>query len=198
VKALQTGCTVSADGALRPPDLEAYGRALEGKIADLHCIAAFRAPCSPHFAARLEGHHIAVDEIREKIKKIMEQSDFTLVEGAGGLLAPIGEDGYCFADLIEDLVLPAVLVGANRVGALNHFSLSLRELSTRPIAVAAAICCELDEATGEEKLFRGENLRFLRQRFPRCPFYAVPYCANGYGAAEDALAPLFGELPWKT
>ena len=47
------------------------------------------------------------------------RSDVVLVEGAGGLLSPLGEDEYV-ADLASDLGYPLVVVARNVLGTINH------------------------------------------------------------------------------
>jgi len=54
-----------------------------------------------------------------------------VVEGAGGLMSPIGEKDYV-ADLAEDFGYPLVVVVPNRIGAINSTLLTLIAAAARP------------------------------------------------------------------
>jgi dethiobiotin synthetase len=56
---------------------------------------------------------------------------FLLIEGAGGLLAPLGE-GFSNLDLIRKLRCETMVVSHNRLGAINHTLLTVGALRTRP------------------------------------------------------------------
>ncbi len=93
-----------------------------------------RTSASPHYAARLDGEEISLD-------------DFTLpethgrpllVEGAGGLLVPINERD-CMIDLAAHLGLPVVLVSRHYLGSINHTLLSLEVLRGRGMQCAGIV-----------------------------------------------------------
>ena len=42
-----------------------------------------------------------------------------MVEGAGGLMSPVGEEDYV-ADLARGFGYPLIVVSANRIGTINH------------------------------------------------------------------------------
>jgi len=72
-------------------------------------------PASPHLAARAE--HLTID--LERIKNQLPATDRLIVEGAGGLLAPLNDQEFV-ADLIRLLGLRVVLVSKNELGSINH------------------------------------------------------------------------------
>jgi dethiobiotin synthetase len=57
--------------------------------------------------------------LRRGIDVWLAVSDVVLVEGAGGLMSPLGEDEYV-ADLANDLGFPLVVVAPNVLGTINH------------------------------------------------------------------------------
>src|SRR5206468_1335285 len=65
------------------------------------------------------------------------RSDIVIVEGAGGLMSPIGECDYV-ADLAADFGFPLVVVAPNRIGAINSTLLTLIAASARPQPLAIA------------------------------------------------------------
>ncbi len=57
-------------------------------------------------------------------EQLSRHYDFTVVEGAGGLLVPL-VGRYTFADLAYDLSVPLLVVVGSKLGALNHTLLTL-------------------------------------------------------------------------
>lgn len=94
---------------------EAAGR--PGTLDDV-CPQRFLAPLAPHLAARAEGRQIDTARLRQGIDVSRTRSDLVLVEGAGGLMSPIGDEYV--ADLAADFGYPLLIVAANRLGAINH------------------------------------------------------------------------------
>jgi len=91
-------------------------------------------PMSPHAAAKIDGVKI-------------ELADFTLpkvegnfvVEGAGGLMVPLNEDGLMIIDVIEKFKLPVILVSRHYLGSINHSILSAEILKKKGIEVAGFV-----------------------------------------------------------
>ncbi len=93
-----------------------------------------RTPASPHYAARLDGLAIKLE-------------DFTLpepggrpllVEGAGGLLVPLNEQ-QTMLDLVLHLDLPVILVSRHYLGSINHTLLSVEVLRGRGCRVCGIV-----------------------------------------------------------
>ena len=103
-----------SDDALRL--WEAAGR--PGEL-DRVCPQRFRAALAPNLAAREEGKRLDADLLRGGIDYWRACSDIVLVEGAGGLMSPLGEEEYV-ADLAYDLGFPLVVVARNALGTINH------------------------------------------------------------------------------
>lgn len=102
--------------------------ALSGKLPlDIINPWHFRAPVAPVLAARREGVALKLDTVRRHIASVARHHVVTLVEGAGGLLSPLGE---CFdtRDLIRSLRATPVIVCPNRLGAVNQAALVLDAL----------------------------------------------------------------------
>lgn len=82
------------------------------------CPQAFRMPVAPHLAARHEGRELDEALLRHGLHA-WQDYEFVLVEGAGGLLSPLGDCYYC-ADLARDLNLPLLIVASNEIGVINQ------------------------------------------------------------------------------
>ena len=83
------------------------------------CPQRFLAPLAPHLAAREEGARLDSALLRRGLEHWQATSDVIVVEGAGGLMSPLGEEEYV-ADLAYDLGFPLVIVAPNRLGTINQ------------------------------------------------------------------------------
>jgi dethiobiotin synthetase len=68
-------------------------------------------------------------------------AELRLLEGAGGLMSPIAEDGTAL-DLPERLALPSILVGGAYLGAVSHILTALEVMRTRGLPVLALVVSE--------------------------------------------------------
>jgi dethiobiotin synthase len=79
-------------------------------------------PASPHIAARHEGITIDITKICNSIPEINRT---LLIEGAGGLLAPLNDKQFV-ADLVIALGAKVILVSRNYLGSINHSLMTAR------------------------------------------------------------------------
>lgn len=87
----------------------------------------FRAALSPLLAARREDRRVTRAHLVDHVRRIQARFPLVLVEGAGGLLSPLGED-FDSRDLILALRATPIVVSPNRLGALNQIRLVLGAL----------------------------------------------------------------------
>ena len=97
----------------------------------------FRAALSPLLAARQEKKRLRLRTVVAHIRRIATRFEVVIVEGAGGLLSPLGE-GFDSRDLIQALGAEAIVVCPNRLGAVNQVRLVLEALP-RPAASQARV-----------------------------------------------------------
>ncbi len=90
----------------------------------------FSSAIAPHIAAMQAGVEIDFQIIKQSFKSLAEPSDFILVEGVGGWLAPLNRQ-QTVADLAIELALPVLLVVGLRLGCINHALLSARAIEQR-------------------------------------------------------------------
>jgi dethiobiotin synthetase len=93
----------------------------------------FRAPIAPLLAARRERRRVRLADVLAHVSAMHKRFEVVLVEGAGGLLSPLGVD-FDSRDLITALRATPVIVGSSRTGVVNQILLTLEAL---PRAVAA-------------------------------------------------------------
>lgn len=135
MKPVQTGCAGSDDVGFA---LAASGVELSGEESGLVCPYRFEAPCSPHLAALQESRPVSVGLIAESLDLLLEGREMVVVEGAGGVLVPLG-GGALMVDLMGALGLPVVLVARRGLGTINHTLLSLRELRRAGLEVRGVV-----------------------------------------------------------
>jgi dethiobiotin synthetase len=136
-KPAASGCE-SRDGQLVSPDAlalwEAAGR--PGTLNEV-CPQSFAASLAPHLAARAEGKRVDPQLMRSGIEFWRNSSEIVLVEGAGGLMSPLGDDDYN-ADLAAEFAFPLIVVSANELGVINA--------TLQTLVTAATYCDGLDVA----------------------------------------------------
>lgn len=169
-------------------------------------IAAFEftrllEPLAPDIAARRAGVVLPpVGTYAPRIEHLARQYDLVLVEGAGGLLVRLDQDGGTLADLTAALPDPrVVVVVAAGLGTLNHSELTARELHRRGLAAAGLVIGSwpLDAGLAEQ-----ENLAALPEVTGVPLLAVVPAGAGGLSPADFALAapgwfagrPVVGDL----
>jgi len=119
---------------------EATGRRFERQQI---CPQQFAAPLAPPAAAAEEGRAVDRRLLRDGAEWWNSQCDFLLVEGVGGLLAPIAAE-ETVADLAVDLGFPLILVARLGLGTINHTLLTIEVARSRGLSVAGVI---LNEST---------------------------------------------------
>ena len=134
-------------------------------------------PLSPHIAADRAGISIDPAVIRRHFDDIRANHDLTLVEGAGGWLAPISLS-QTMADVATRLDLPVVLVVGIRLGALNHAQLTYRAIRESGLNFAGWIGSVLQN----EFPALPENLRLLEHVLGGPALAVLPHCDS---VAED-------------
>ena len=112
-------------------------------------------PCSPHHAAALDG--VIIDPA---LLALPNGDTPLVVEGAGGVLVPLGPD-LLYADLFARWGLPVVLAARTALGTINHTLLSLEALRARGIAVAGVAFIGAEEPVSAEAIARHGKVRIL-------------------------------------
>lgn len=116
-------------------------------------------PLSPHIAARRAGMEITTAPIIECFHAACAQTDLLLVEGVGGLYAPLS-DTLGQPDLIREIDIPVILVVGLRLGCLNHALLTMAALQQEGCRLAGWVGNRIDP----DYQAAAENIDTLRQR----------------------------------
>jgi dethiobiotin synthetase len=136
-KPAASGCRTNGKSLISDDALALWEAAGQPGNLSAVCPQCFAAPLAPHLAAREERKQIDSQLLRQGLEFWRGRSDIIIVEGAGGLMSPIGETDYV-ADLAEDFGYPLIVVIPNRIGAINSTLLTLIAAAARPKPLSIA------------------------------------------------------------
>ena len=177
-KPAASGCRQNGDSLISDDALALWEAA--GKPGNLGavCPQRFAAPLAPHLAAREERKEIDPALLRRGIDHWRRRSEIVVVEGAGGLMSPVGERHYV-ADLAEEFGYPLVVVVPNRIGAINAALLTLIAAAarTRPLPIAGIVLNDVLPPDAGDPAVRSNRMELAARCVP-------PVLAQlGHGAA---------------
>jgi dethiobiotin synthetase len=193
MKPVASGCVRTPDG-LRNDDALALLDAMNvrASYAEVNPYA-FEPAIAPHIAALEAERPIDFDVLDRCYERLALRSDVTIVEGAGGWLAPLDAE-RTFADLATHWQLDVILVVGLRLGCLNHALLTAESLQRRGLRFAGWIGNSVDR----EFERREENLQTLGSRiaapclgtFPYSPQSRAADLAKVFSASLRELTPI--------
>jgi dethiobiotin synthetase len=113
-----------------------------GVRPEVHEFVQLPEPLAPQAAARRAGVRLPpLAEHAEQIAKLALDADLVLVEGAGGVLVRLDDDGGTLADLAELIpgVRGAVIVTGPELGTLNVTELTVEALRNRGVPILGLV-----------------------------------------------------------
>ncbi|MEW6163197.1 MAG: dethiobiotin synthase [Nitrospirota bacterium] len=150
MKPIETGCLKSKfkvkssklkvkDRGLIPTD-GMFLREMAGMndSIDLVTPIRFESPLAPLPASEIEGVPVDLKVIQKAYRELSKNYDVVIVEGIGGLLAPIKKN-YFVLDLAKDFGLPIVVVSRPGLGTINHTMLTVNYATKEELNVAGII-----------------------------------------------------------
>jgi dethiobiotin synthetase len=134
VAVVKPGQTGTAEGG--PTDIDLITRLAHPRTT--RTLASYPDPLAPLAAARVAGlPPLELYEVVDAIRAEAQKHDLVLVEGAGGLLVPMGVrpsgEAWTVADLATTLGGQTVVVARAGLGTLNHTALTLEALERRGV-----------------------------------------------------------------
>lgn len=109
-------------------------------VTELAGFARYPQPLAPVAAAEAAGIPLPT---REQLLALIGELDrpgrLTLVEGAGGLLVELGENGVTARDLAVALGAAVLVVVSPALGTLNHTALTLESLAAQNISCTGLV-----------------------------------------------------------
>jgi dethiobiotin synthetase len=184
LKPVETGCA-ERGGALVPSDALALAAAAgDDSPLEQLCPYRLRLPAAPEVAARVEGVELDPQRISAALARARAGADSVLVEGAGGLLVPLGPD-LDMAGLARQLGLPLLIVARARLGTLNHTLLTVEAAAARGLRVLGVAISHTEPELPDAERRNLDALRALLERS------RVAWLGElGYGAERLSPEPL--------
>jgi dethiobiotin synthetase len=190
MKPIASGCQRTPAG-LRNSDADSLLNAMNvrASYAEVNPYA-FEPAIAPHIAAAEAGVRVDFAVLDRSFERLSLQSDITIVEGAGGWLAPIDATRN-FADLAAHWQSDVVLVVGLRLGCLNHALLTQESIHRHGLRLAGWVGNCVDP--GFER--RQENMATLHARLTAPCLGEIPYAPqSGYAATAEILSAKLTEL----
>ena len=179
VAALKPVCSGGRDDAVALRD--ALGGALTlDEINPWH----FRAAIAPALAARRERRPVRLTPVLAHIRAVRKEFDVTLVEGAGGLLSPLGDD-FDSRDLLAALRAIPIIVAASRLGAVNQVLLTLEALPKSRRPAAGVVLME----PGKRDAATAANAELLAKFLPAGRLVAMPWLGPAFSTNNALKRP---------
>ena len=160
----------------------------------------FRATLAPLLAARREKRTLSLAQVVDHVRRLQRRFPVLLIEGAGGLLSPLGED-FDSRDLITALSAHPIVVCPNRLGAVNQALLVLAALPARLSRRAHVVLTTPERSDPAAR----SNPDLLRERLGRDRVHVLPRISTGrlhemlrrrrVRSTLDALARQIGAEP---
>ena len=144
----------------------------------------YEQACSPHLAAAKTGRVISLDRIFEAFRNLLRRHERVVVEGAGGVLAPVSAN-QTMIDLMAMLGLPVILAARPGLGAINHTLLSIREIERAGLKLHGIIFCETTGAGWGE--IEENNVETIRKMAKARVLGRIPYMAEL--AEKNGISP---------
>lgn len=115
-------------------------------------------PLSPHASAKLDNISISLNSFQ-----LPKTNNNLIVEGAGGLLVPINEDGDYLSDIIVKLGMEVILVSKNYLGSINHTLLSIEYLKSKSISIKGIIIVGEKNESSESIITKNTKVNILHR-----------------------------------
>jgi len=137
--------------------------AAAGKVLSLADVNPwhFRAALAPVLAARKERKKVRLAQVVKHVQRIAKGLEVVVIEGAGGLLSPMGED-FDSRDLLVALKAAPVIVAPNQLGAVNQVRLVWEALPAASRRQARVVLVDPQKPSVASRT----NLALLREFIP--------------------------------
>lgn len=115
-------------------------------------------PLSPHIAAKNDQILIGKEDL-----PVPEIEDNLIIEGAGGLMVPVNEEGDLFVDLFHSWRLPVIVVSMHYLGSINHTLLTIEALKSRNIPIEGIVFVGDENLATESIILNNSNIRMIHR-----------------------------------
>lgn len=145
----------------------------------------FTASLTPALAARREGRKVEMAAVIKHIRRMRARCDVLLVEGAGGLLSPLGVK-LTALDLIRELRCRVLVAAANKLGVINHARLTVERLeldgNKSPIVVLMDV--PVPKTTSACRI---GNAQIIAEKMPKTAVFRIQLLPSGLPLRRSIL-----------
>jgi len=120
-----------------PEDGELLAQAT-GQAEPRQALVRLKSPLAVAVAADQEGVTIDYEAVLSKVREFARPDVFLLVEGVGGLLAPVTWSDNAL-DMAHSLNARMLVVSSDRLGTINHTLLTLRVLKAEKLPILGVV-----------------------------------------------------------
>jgi len=144
---------------------------------------------SPQLAAELAGERIDPAQLLIAARSAAARESTQIVEGVGGLLAPLAED-YTVRDFAMALELPLLIAAPPGLGTINHTLLTLHAARAAGLDVLAVVLTPWPQKPNEIERSNRETIARLGE---------IEVATLGHVRSPNVadLARAGDELPWR-
>jgi len=161
-KPLASGGILRADGRLLSEDasflMQAAGIA-EERRQEVNEVCLEPA-LTPAVAAKISSIQIDMETIIGNLLEHAKQYDIVLVEGVGGITAPLWQE-YLIVNLMQRLQLPALIVAKPGLGSINHIALTYEYAKQHKVQISGVIFNMWDEE--HAGILEESNIEYIKQ-----------------------------------
>jgi dethiobiotin synthetase len=145
----------------------------------------FRAPIAPSLAARQENKKVKLLQVLAHVRAMQKRFDVLLVEGAGGLLSPLGEN-FNSRDLISGLGAIPIVVAQNKLGVVNQILLTIEALPKHFRSKAKVILMSPKKPGAAT----ASNAKLLTEFVPAKNIFPFPHLDKKYYLPKKIIAEI--------
>lgn len=119
----------------------------------------YKNAVSPHFASKLKGNPVELNQIKRDFIHVSEKYDYVVVEGSGGIVCPIryDDEAHIFLeDIIKNLELDTLIVANAGLGTINAVVLTVEYMRQKNIGIKGII---MNHYTGT--ILQKDNIKMI-------------------------------------
>ena len=147
-KPIQTS-GIEVNGFVQSPDLT-FIKTIDPYI-NTYFSYIFKTKSEPLIAAENENEYIDIDHIHNEYNRIINSSDFTILDGDSGLLSPLANSIQTI-DMLKKLQVPLLFTITPKEDAINNILLSIYAAKDRGLDVRGVIINNIKENCSKELL----------------------------------------------